>query len=90
MKNPAQVDSRLWNSLSDLFSTQQFPDVTVVGEEDQDDLIGVEAADQDTTFEMDNTVLQQQIPDSLSKVTANQVDSKPEKSSSLDHRCVWR
>lgn len=52
---------------------RQFPEVKVIGEEDQDDLGGVEAVDSDTLFDMDQTVLHQRVPDTLSQVSENQV-----------------
>lgn len=52
---------------------RQFPDVKVIGEEDQDDLCGVEAVDSETSFEMDQAVLNQQLPDKLGQVSENQV-----------------
>ena len=45
----------------------------MIGEEDQDDLSGVEAADSGTQFEMDESVLQKQLPDPLNAVSENRV-----------------
>lgn len=51
---------------------QQFPEVKVIGEEEQDDLGGIEA-DSGTKFEMDQGVLSYQLPDTLNLVKEEQV-----------------
>ena len=45
----------------------------VIGEEEQDDLSGVENVDCESQLEMDQTVLSKQVPESLKGVTENQV-----------------
>lgn len=52
---------------------QQFPNVMVIGEEEQDDLSGVENVDCESQLEMDQTVLSKQVPESLKGITESQV-----------------
>jgi len=51
----------------------QFPNVMVIGEEDQDDLSGVEKIEGESQFEMDSSVLASQVPESLKDVKEDQV-----------------
>ena len=45
----------------------------VIGEEEQDDLSGVEKIEGESQFEMDSTVLASQVPESLKDVKEDQV-----------------
>ena len=56
-----------------IFFLQQFPNVVVIGEEEQDDLSGVEKIECESQFEMDPAVLASQVPENLKDIKDDQV-----------------